>query len=120
VRPSHLHRPAEASAAAGADLGPIWPMSRRTPAGALLEWRLALAHPAPLDGVTPFLIDWGATPHPAPALPRLELLGLRATHPDPEGVSAVLEALGVRLPVQHGAPGLAALLDTPLGPAVLT
>jgi hypothetical protein len=120
VHPADLEVAAAASAAAGADLGEIWPLSRRTPAGALLEWRLASVHPAPLDGVTPFLIDWGATPHPAPALPRLTLRGLRATHPDPDAVSAVLDALGVRLDVEPGPPGLAALLDTPRGPVVVS
>jgi hypothetical protein len=120
VHPPDIAAAAAASAAAGADLGPIAPMSRRTPAGALLEWRLAAPHPAPLDGVTPFLIDWGATPHPAAALPRLGLRGLRATHPDPAAVRAVLDALGVRLDVATGPPGLAAVLDTPRGTVVLS
>ncbi|HKQ42413.1 MAG TPA: VOC family protein, partial [Pseudonocardia sp.] len=65
-------------------------------------------------------IDWGATTHPAAALPRLALRGLRATHPDPAAVSAVLDALGVRLLVEEGPPELAALLGTPHGPVVLT
>ena len=120
VHPAELEVAAAASAAAGADLGGIWSLSRRTPAGALLEWRLASAYPAPLDGVTPFLIDWGATPHPAPALPGVTLRGLRATHPDPEAASAVLDALDVQLTVEPGPPALVALLDTPRGPIVLS
>ncbi len=120
VHPADIARAAAASAAAGADHGAIGPLSRRTPDGALLEWRLASAHPAPLDGVTPFLIDWGATTHPAAALPRLALRGLRATHPDPAAVSAVLDALGVRLLVEEGPPELAALLGTRHGPVLLT
>ena len=120
VHPADLEVAAAASAAAGADLGEVWPLSRRTPAGELLEWRLASVHPAPLDGVTPFLIDWGTTPHPAPALPQLGLLGLQANHPDPDAVSAVLAALDVRLAVEPGSPELVALLETPLGPVVLT
>lgn len=119
VHPTDIQDAAAASAAAGADLGDVGPMSRRTPEGALLRWRLASTHPAPLHGVTPFLIDWGATPHPAPARPRLGLRGLRATHPDPLAVAAVLDALGVRLAVAPGPPGLTALLDTPRGPVVL-
>ncbi len=119
VHPADIAAAAAASAAAGADLGEIGPMSRRTPAGELLEWRLAAAHPGPLDGVVPFLIDWGATPHPARALPRLTLRGLRADHPDPDAVTAVLDAVGVRLAVDAGPPGLAALLDGPGGRVVL-
>ena len=68
----------------------------------------------------PFLIDWGATTHPAAALPRLALRGLRATHPDPAAVSAVLDALGVRLLVEEGPPELAALLGTRHGTVLLT
>lgn len=120
VHPADIARAAAASAAAGADHGAIGPLSRRTPDGALLEWRLASAHPAPLDGVTPFLIDWGATPHPASALPRLRLRGLRATHPDPEAVATVLDALDVALAVQKGTPGLAALLDSARGPVIVS
>lgn len=120
VHPVDIERAAAASAAAGADLGAIGPLSRRTPDGELLEWRLAAPHPAPLDGVTPFLIDWGTTRHPAAALPRLALRGLRATHPDPAAVAAVLDALGVRLLVEEGPPGIAALLDTPRGPVVIS
>ncbi|GAA1278996.1 VOC family protein [Pseudonocardia aurantiaca] len=120
VHPADLAAAASASAGAGADLGEIWPLSRRTPDGVLLEWRLASAHPAPLDGVTPFLIDWGATPHPAPALPRLTLRGLSATHPDPDAVAAVLRALDVQLAVEPGPPSLAALIDTPRGLLVLS
>jgi hypothetical protein len=119
VHPADLDSAATASAAAGADLGAVWPLSRRTPSGVLLEWRLASTHPAPLDGATPFLIDWGATAHPAPALPRLGLRGLRATHPDPGLVTDVLNALNVRLALTPGPAGLTALLETPRGPVVL-
>lgn len=59
VHPVDITTAVAAAAAAGADLGPILPMSRRTPAGDLLEWRLTAPDLAPFDGVTPFLIDWG-------------------------------------------------------------
>lgn len=118
---SDLETATTASAAAGADLGAIRPMSRRTPAGELLEWRLATRFPAPFDGITPALIDWGATRHPAalPALPSLALQGLLARHPDAGGVTAVLDALGLQLAVDTGPAALAALIDTPRGPVVL-
>ncbi|MFC4944361.1 VOC family protein [Pseudonocardia sp. GCM10023141] len=101
--------------AAGADLGEIWPLSRRTPAGDLLQWRLASIRPAPLDGITPFLIDRGATAHPAPGLPALRLVGLHGTHPDPAAVTVVLDALDVTLTVGPGPAALTAWLDTPRG-----
>jgi hypothetical protein len=121
VQPDDIVAAVQASAAAGADLGEIGPLSRRTPAGDLLEWRLAAPDVRPFDGVTPFLIDWGATPHPAASgIPSVRLLGMRATHPDPGGVAAVVDALDVRLAVEQGPPGLAALLDTPRGPVLLS
>jgi Glyoxalase-like domain len=121
VQPDDIAAAAKASAAAGADLGEVGPLSRRTPAGDLLEWRLAAPDVRPFDGVTPFLIDWGATPHPAASgIPSARLLGLRAAHPDPGGVTAVVDALDVRLTVEQGPPGLAALLDTPRGPVLLS
>jgi hypothetical protein len=120
VQRSDLDRAAATSAAAGADLGEPWPLSRRHPSGELLSWRLASVHPPPLAGVTPFLIDWGATAHPASSLPRVGLRGLRAAHPDPGAVRRVLDALDIRLTVEAGDSVLIALLDTPRGPVVLS
>ena len=64
VRPDDIE---SAAVAAGgrADLGPILPMSRTTPDGEVLSWRLATVYPAPYDGIVPFLIDWGTSRHPA-------------------------------------------------------
>jgi hypothetical protein len=56
-----------------------------------------------LDGAVPFLISWGATPHPAGAAPRAgELVGLRIEHPDPEKVREALLPLGVEIDVRGG------------------
>jgi hypothetical protein len=122
AHPADIDTAVAAAGAAGADLGEVAPMSRRTPDGTLLSWRLAAPHPAPFDGVTPFLIDWGTSAHPAaaPGLPALGLRGMRATHLDPSGLRGVLDALGMELVVEAGAPGLAALLDTPRGPVILS
>ncbi|WP_232667238.1 VOC family protein [Pseudonocardia sp. TRM90224] len=105
-------------AVAAAGIGPIEPMARRTPAGALLEWRLTSSEASP-PGV-PFLIDWGTTPHPAAALPRIGLTGLGATVPEPAAAAELLTALDVTLPVEAGPQSLVALLDTPRGPVTLT
>ncbi|MEJ3653601.1 VOC family protein [Actinomycetes bacterium KLBMP 9759] len=106
------------AAVAASGIGPIEPMARRTPAGDLLEWRLTPSGAAP-PGV-PFLIDWGSTPHPAAALPRVGLTGLGATLPDPDAVEGVLAALDVTLALEPGPRALVALLDTPRGPVTLT
>jgi hypothetical protein len=110
------------AATAGVDLGPLRPMSRRTPAGAVLAWRLAVAEPAPFDGVLPFVIDWGTSQHPArdPELPQATLRNLTATHPDPTALSETLRAMRVRLPVADGPARLVAVLDTPGGRLTLS
>jgi hypothetical protein len=117
VRPPDLQRAVRDARAAGADLGAPAAMGRRTPDGSLLEWELASVVPLPFDGVTPFLIDWGRSNHPAsdPELPRATLLSLSATHPDPAAVGKVLAALNVSLPLDPGPPGLMAVLETPKG-----
>lgn len=116
VHPADLPFAVVAARAAGADLGEIRPMTRRTPAGELLSWHLASVHPAPFGGVVPFLIDWGTTRHPAADLPRVDLVGFTASHPDPAAVAAALAALGLALSVRSGAtPALAAEVAGPDG-----
>ncbi|MEI8412053.1 MULTISPECIES: VOC family protein [unclassified Kribbella] len=116
VRPDNIEAAARTAKEAGADLGPILPMSRATPTGEVVSWRLAMRHPAPYDGIVPFLIDWGTSRHPAGSgLPSVELLEFGATYPRPEEVSAVLEALDVSLTVVAGEPGLRATVAGPGG-----
>jgi hypothetical protein len=116
VRPDDIEAAATVAAETGADLGPILPMSRTTPAGEVLRWRLATRYPAPYDGIVPFLIDWGSSRHPAASgLPSVELLEFGATYPRPGEVTAVLEALDVSLQVVAGEPGLQATVAGPGG-----
>ena len=121
VRSADIDAAATVSARAGADLGEPAAMSRRTPSGSELRWRLASALPLPFLGVTPFLIDWGDTTHPTadPDLPVVELIALSGTTPDPVAVQVVLDALGVVLPLTPGPAGLRATLRTPAGAVVL-
>jgi hypothetical protein len=68
-------------------------------------------------GIVPFLIDWGATPHPSHSASQgATLVGLRAEHPAPEPVQRLLEQLGVSLDVREGVrAALIAMLRTPRG-----
>jgi hypothetical protein len=92
-----------AARAAGYDPGDPVPMSRRTADGHALEWRLTEPRLDQGDGLVPFLIDWGDTPHPTSrGLPEARLLEVAARHPDPGSVTAALEALGVDLEVKKG------------------
>ncbi|WP_436757706.1 VOC family protein [Streptosporangium sp. V21-05] len=87
----------------GYEPGDVHPMSRRTPEGELLEWRLTSSPDDTGDGLVPFLIDWGSTAHPAErGLPVVELTSLTAFHPDPATVAGYLSALGTELEVAAG------------------
>ena len=97
----------------GVMLGDVIPGSRRTPSGALLAWHITNQRVVIADGLIPFFIDWGRTPHPAAtAAPGATLIALRAEHPDPDRVRKVLDQLGLDLPVTRGAtPALIATID---------
>jgi hypothetical protein len=91
---------------------------RRRPDGRLLSWRTtALTDSSLGDGLVPFVIDWGATEHPAVVSPRgVRLLGLRARHPQPQTLQPIFDALGVPLKIETGSDvALIAVLDTPRG-----
>jgi len=111
VKAPGLTEVAERARGAGVALGPVANGRRRRPDGTLLQWQFT--DPATLvgDGLVPFLIDWGAGPHPAEGAPGgAELIGLRGEHPDPERIRRALAVLGVELQVERG--GRAALVAT--------
>ena len=85
--------------------------------GQVLSWQFTYPDLRAGDGLVPFLIDWGDTPHPSQATPQgCTLLNLRAEHPRPETVLPLLRALAVELPVTMApAPALVALIRCPAG-----
>jgi hypothetical protein len=101
----------------GYDPGPIIDGARDLPDGASLTWRLAFKQPPTGDGLVPFLIQWRSEPHPSTTAPSgCTFVSLRAEHPEPAGIQAVLDALDVKMPVDTGPdPRLIATLDTPNG-----
>ncbi|UBU08333.1 VOC family protein [Nonomuraea gerenzanensis] len=105
----------------GYDPGDVQPLSRRTPGGELLEWRLTRREDPAEVRLVPFLIDWGGTRHPADSdLPLASLISFSATHPDPGALQRDLAALGVRLDVAAGPePSLRAVIGTPRGHVTL-
>jgi len=87
----------------GIDPGPVNAGQRQRPDGVILSWRLTDPFRMDADGLQPFLIDWGDSPHPAAAAPTGgRLLRLQGEHPDPERVMARLRALDVSMPVTKG------------------
>jgi hypothetical protein len=101
----------------GLDLGFVQSGSRRRPDGVMLAWKLTVSPELTAGGVIPFLIDWGATEHPATSLPKgCTLISLRAEHPDVERVNKMLAGIGLDLRVKKGTgPALIATIKTPRG-----
>ncbi len=99
------------------DLGEVHDMTRRTPAGEVLEWRLTRRSPLALGGIQPFLIDWRDSPHPTDrALPRVELQAFWATTPRVAETRSVLGFLDATIDVEAGdAESLHAALKGPGG-----
>lgn len=117
-RPESLEELLVKLRAEGLDLGAARAMSRRTPTGELLEWRLALPSPLLFDGCLPFLIDWGRTAHPALRLEQqVGLQLLRVEHPEADALASSLRLLALETDVDvnvSGAtrPALVARLET--------
>ena len=87
---------ADRAADAGYDPGQVVDMSRSTPSGELLSWRLTL----PTQRVLPFIIDWGETPKPHTTQPGgVELTSFAIVHPRPFDVLGVLAALDLDITV---------------------
>jgi hypothetical protein len=105
---------------AGYDPGDPRDMSRETPDGDQLSWRLSIDPERGRTGLVPFLIDWGRTPHPSVKLPMVPLVGLEGVHPHPERIESPLAAIGAKLPLKSGnRPSLAATLFGQTGLVVL-
>ena len=101
-------------------LGDVRRGSRRRPDGTLLSWTFTDPRTVLGDGLIPFLIDWGESPHPGGAPTGIELLGLRGEHPTPAEIVAMLRRLNVDLPVSEGPQAaLVATFATPRGPVEL-
>lgn len=112
-----LEELASRAAQAGVGLGPVGHGQRTRSDGVTLSWRFTDPAVVSSDGLVPFLIDWGLSPHPAVAAPvGGELLALRSEHPDHASVEWRLRALGLDLPVSHGpVPALVATIRTRRG-----
>lgn len=121
VRPADLDTTVATARACGYDPGTAVPMSRRSPAGDLLEWRLTAAELENSAGLVPFLIDWGTTAHPTTReLPLTPLVSMRARHPRPEAVQRMLAALDADLEVTQGeAAGFIVVVTGAHGPVTL-
>ena len=115
VHPADLDSAIKIARGNGYEPGEPAEMSRRTADGELLTWRLTPQ--GGLDGLAPFLIDWGTTAHPTSRdLPVIPLLMMTGVHPDPAAVRKVTAALGLEFLVRKDkTPGLVAVLTDTSG-----
>lgn len=106
----------------GVSLGQPRTGSRIRPDGIHLSWELTDPLTVLADGLIPFLIDWGSSPHPgSTSAPAVTLVQFGGIHPDPDLVQHDLKVLGVDLEVKAGPqPGLSAGFETPRGRVTLT
>ena len=105
VRSEQIEETVAASRAQGFDPGVVLDLSRAAPSGELLRWKLSLRSEPGGDGLIPFVIDWGQTPHPGEShtgLPNCSLDHFSGIHPEATAVTEALEALGASLTIQPG------------------
>ncbi len=114
VKVADLNKLSAKAKACGIFLGPVVSGARQRSDGSCLRWRFTEPSTVIADGIVPFFIDWGDSPHPAASAARGPVLeSLRAEHPEPSVVMHALSAVGINLPVVFGpSPALIATLRT--------
>ena len=102
----------------GTDPGPVMSMSRVKPDGEEISWRLTRANRV---GLVPFVIDSGATPNPATVTPGgCSLVAVEGSDPDPSGIRALHQDLGLNSTISDGPTAIRIVLETPNGTVSLS
>ena len=122
ARAEDLAAVVRSAAVEGVDLGEVQQRSRQRPDGSVLAWTMTDPTKSRADGIVPYFIHWGDSPHPAASSPTgCALLAIRARHPDALRLRRVLRALGLDLPVEQGpSAALEATIRSPAGDVVLS
>jgi hypothetical protein len=117
IKGSDLERLRSEAVGKGVPLGEIKSGSRRQTEGVQLSWKFTAPWMPVADGIVPFFIDWGDSPHPAVSAAKgASLVKLRAEHPEKKSVRRMLQQLKLDLPVKSGkSPALIAVIDSPRG-----
>jgi hypothetical protein len=117
MKAENLEKLRQEAVSNGVTIGEVKTGRRRRTDGVELSWQVTDYSVTVVDGLVPFFIDWGASPHPASSAAKgASLIDLRAEHPDPRGVQQLLNLLGVDLKVARGSsPTLIATIDCQRG-----
>ena len=96
----------------------LFDMSRTTPDGQTLKWRLLVPHANPLGDFVPKFIDWLDTPHPSTTSPAgCTFESFVIGHPEAERLRALLAALDASVPIETSdRPHFRLRIGTPNGP----
>lgn len=102
---------------AGLRIDPDFTMSRETPAGDTLIWRIGVVAGHEFGPIVPHFIDWMDSPHPgAQCVPGCAFESIRALTPQVDTLRRVHEALGIEIEVHPAdSHALEAVLATPRG-----
>ena len=113
----HLGRLREGALNADIPLGAVRPASRQRADGVLLSWEYTDPGAFVADGIVPFFIDWGSSPHPAESSPKgATLVRLRGEHSEAARVREMLHQLGLAMEVLEARePALIAEIETSRG-----
>ena len=117
IKGSDLKHLRDEAVRGGVPYGEVKSGSRRRPDGVQLSWQFTDPRTPVADGIVPFIIDWGQSPHPASTAAKgASLAELRAEHPDAKSVQRMLRQLGLDLPLKKGPkPALIAVIECPRG-----
>ena len=89
---------------------------RTKPDGTLLQWKMTDLAMAREDGILPFFIDWGDTPHPGGTAPSgCTLEELRLWHPQAAAMQRILQRLGIAAEIREGPAAVEAVIRSPRG-----
>lgn len=117
VKGSHLLDLRRRAVAHGVPLGEVHSASRQRTDGVKLSWSVTEPDPLVAEGVIPFFIDWGVSPHPADsAAEGATLVDLRVEHFDVEKIRRMLGALDLDVAVTAAEKaGIVAVIEGPCG-----
>ena len=102
-RSEDLKRTVDIGRQVGVELGEVQSGNRTKPDGSVLAWTMTDLRTDRENGIVPFFINWGSSRHPAESTPTGCILkGLKAEHPDPNHLNAILKAFELDLPIEYG------------------
>ncbi len=94
---------------------------RNTSDGKLLEWELLFPSGSPFGGCMPFFIDWLECDNPKDTNPLAgQFESLSIATPDAQNLSAILEKIGLEIPVHEGEKSLSVTVSGNHGKIILS